>query len=79
MNWNYSFYSDLEDPSDTEAEFKSTSPTVAEESSGDSSTSSSDETDSAGERLEADVEEAALVLSYLRKVTPEIGRQFQVS
>ena len=75
MNWNYSFYSDLEDPSDTEAEFKSTSPAVAEESSGDSS--SSDETDS--EDLEADVEEAALVLSYLRKVTPEIGREFQVS
>ena len=77
MNWNYSFYSDLEDPSDTEAEFKSKSPAVVEISTGDSS--SSDETDSAGEKLEADMEEAALVLSYLRKVTPEIGREFQVS
>ena len=50
---------------------------MAEVSSVDSS--SSDETDSAGEKLEADVEEAAIVVSYLRKVTPEIGREFQVS
>ena len=41
----------LEDSSDTEAELKSTSPTVVEASSVDSS--SSDETDLAGEKLEA--------------------------
>ena len=76
MNWNYSYYSDLEDSSNTEAEFKSTTPIVAEVSSIDSS--SSDETDSAGEKLKAAVEEAALVVSYLRKVTPEIAREFQV-
>lgn len=74
---NYFYYFDLGDSSDTKAEFKSASQAVTEASSGDSS--SSDETDSAGEQLEADMGEAALVLSYLRKVTPEIGREFQVS
>ena len=43
-----------------------------------SSDDSSDETDSEEEKPEADVEENALVVDYLQKVTPGIAREFQV-
>ena len=70
--------SDLEDSSDTEVEIMSTSPAVTKVPP-ESSEDSSSETDSEEEKLTADVEEVALVVSYLQKVTPEIAREFQVS
>ena len=43
-----------------------------------STNDSSDQRDSEEEKLRSDVEENSLVAEYLKKVTPEIAREFQV-
>ena len=53
----------------------SKSPAASKESS---TNDSSDQSDSEEEKLRSDVEENALVADYLKKVTPEIAREFQV-
>ena len=57
-------------------EIISTTPPAAIKES--SSEDSSDKTDSEEERVMPDVEEDALVVGYLKTVTPEIAMEFQV-
>ena len=70
INLEFTNLSDLADSLVTE---------ISSQSPAKSSTDDrSDQSDSEEEKFRSDVEENSLVADYLKKVTPEIAREFQV-
>ena len=78
INLEFTNLSDLADSPDTEISSKSPAVSQVPANKESSTDDSSDQSNSEEEQFRSDVEENSLVADYLKKVTPEIAREFQV-